>query len=91
MIAIFPLWTFYLYVATLQQPLHMEYLSLSWYGIPWKTVASKKEANEPRVPSCYDDVVTAIVFWSPYDMEYMCNRWPECMLYGGKWSRKSGK
>ena len=43
-----------------------------WYDIPWKTVASKKEANEPRVPSCYDDVVTAIVFWSPYDDQSAC-------------------
>ena len=34
MISIFPLWTFHLYVATLQQHLHMEYISLSWYDIP---------------------------------------------------------
>jgi hypothetical protein len=31
---IFPLWTFYLFVATFQQRLHMEYISLSWYDIP---------------------------------------------------------
>jgi hypothetical protein len=30
----FPLWTFYLYAATFQQHLHMEYISLSWYDIP---------------------------------------------------------
>jgi len=29
MISIFPLWTFHLYVAIFQQPLHMEYISLS--------------------------------------------------------------
>ena len=34
MISIFPLWTFHLYVATFQQHLHMEYMSLSWYDIP---------------------------------------------------------
>ena len=34
MISIFPLWTFHLYVVTLQQHLHMEYISLSWYDIP---------------------------------------------------------
>jgi hypothetical protein len=34
MISIFPLWTFHLYVATFQQHLHMEYISLSWYDIP---------------------------------------------------------
>jgi hypothetical protein len=28
------LWTLHLYVATFQQHLHMEYVSLSWYGIP---------------------------------------------------------
>ena len=34
MISIFPLWTFHLYVATFQQPLYMEYISLRWYDIP---------------------------------------------------------
>ena len=34
MISIFPLWTFHLYVATFQQHLHMEYISLRWYDIP---------------------------------------------------------
>jgi hypothetical protein len=34
MISIFPLWTFHSYVATFQQHLHMEYISLSWYDIP---------------------------------------------------------
>ena len=33
MISIFPLWTFHSYVATFQQHLHMEYISLSWYDI----------------------------------------------------------
>jgi len=33
MISIFLLWTFHLYVATFQQHLHMEYISLSWYDI----------------------------------------------------------
>ena len=34
-ISIFPLWTFHLvYVATFQQHLHMEYISLSSYDIP---------------------------------------------------------
>jgi hypothetical protein len=32
--SIFPLWTFHLYVATFQQHLHMEYMSLRWYDIP---------------------------------------------------------
>jgi hypothetical protein len=34
MISIFPLRTFHLYVATLQQHLHMEYISLSSSDIP---------------------------------------------------------
>jgi hypothetical protein len=34
MISIFPLWTFHLHVATFQQHLHMEYISLRWYDIP---------------------------------------------------------
>jgi hypothetical protein len=34
MISIFPLWTFLSYVATFQQHLHMEYISLRWYDIP---------------------------------------------------------
>ena len=34
MISISPLWTFHLYVATFQQHLHMEYISLRWYDIP---------------------------------------------------------
>ena len=34
MISIFPLWTFHLYVASFQQHMHMEYISLSWYNIP---------------------------------------------------------
>jgi hypothetical protein len=33
-ISIFPLWTFHLYVAILQQHLHVEYISLSWSDIP---------------------------------------------------------
>jgi hypothetical protein len=33
MISIFPLWTFHFYLATFQQHLHMEYISLSWYNI----------------------------------------------------------
>ena len=33
-VSIFPLWTFHLYVATFQQHLHMEHISLSWYDIP---------------------------------------------------------
>jgi hypothetical protein len=32
--SIFPLWTFHLYIATFQQYLHMEYISLRWYDIP---------------------------------------------------------
>jgi hypothetical protein len=34
MISTFPLWTFHLYVATSQQHLHMEYISVSWSDIP---------------------------------------------------------
>jgi len=33
-ISIFPLWTLYLFVATFQQHLYMEYISLSWSDIP---------------------------------------------------------
>jgi hypothetical protein len=49
----FKLWAFHLYVATFQQHLHMEYLSLSWYatpeywflsGFPWHRVAAKKRS-----------------------------------------------
>ena len=39
MISIFPLWIFNLYVATFQQHLHMEYISLSWFDIPELMVA----------------------------------------------------
>jgi len=34
MISIFPFWPFHSYAATVQQHLHMEYISLSWYDIP---------------------------------------------------------
>ena len=34
MISIFLLWTFHLYVATFQQQLHMEHISLCWSDIP---------------------------------------------------------
>jgi len=34
MISIVPLWTFQWYLATFQQHLHMEYISLRWYDIP---------------------------------------------------------
>ena len=59
MISIFPLWTFHLYEATLQQRLYMEYISLSWYDIPvlvvpinssFISVAATNEDTEPRVP-----------------------------------------
>jgi hypothetical protein len=33
-ISIFPLWTFHLYVATLQQHMHMKYISFRWSDIP---------------------------------------------------------
>ena len=33
-ISIFALWTFHLYVATFQQHLHVEYISLGWSDIP---------------------------------------------------------
>ena len=39
MISIFPLWIFNLYVATFQQHLYMEYISLSWFDIPELMVA----------------------------------------------------
>jgi hypothetical protein len=58
-ISIFPLWSFHLYVATFQQHLYMEYISvtvnsiflwvwfLSWFL--WYRVAANNEATEPRV------------------------------------------
>ena len=34
MISVFTLWNFHLYVVTFQQHMYIEYISLSWYGIP---------------------------------------------------------
>ena len=74
MISIFPLWTFHLYVATFQQHLHMEYISLRWYdipdlwflsGFPWQRVAANKEATEPRVPFDKVEVITSKILRSP--------------------------
>jgi hypothetical protein len=42
MISIFPLWTFHLYVATFQQHLHMEYISLRWYEQNWNHLFCRK-------------------------------------------------
>jgi len=58
MISIFPLWTFHLYIATLQQHLHGVSISqLIWYSSAhgsyhdfFDSVAANKEATEPMVP-----------------------------------------
>ena len=74
MISIFPLWTFHLYIATFQQHLYMEYISLRWYdipelvalsGFPWYRVAANKEATEPRVPFSKVEVITSKMLRSP--------------------------
>ena len=56
MISNFPLWTFYLYVATFQQHLHMEYIALRACGSFQERVAANKEAVE---------VITSKVLRSP--------------------------
>ena len=92
MIAIFPLWTFHLYLTTLQQYLHMEYISLSWSDIPelvvsirtsWKRVAANRETTEPMVPIGQIEVITSKDLRStPITMtwlnvtEYLCHKWP---------------
>jgi hypothetical protein len=92
MITIFPLWTFHLYVATFQQYLHMEYISISWSDIPelvvsvrisWKRVAANRETTEPRVPIGQVEVITSKDLRStPMTMtwltvtEYLCHKWP---------------
>jgi hypothetical protein len=92
MIAIFPLWTFHLYLTTLQQYLHMEYISLSWSDIPelvvsirtsWKKVAANRETTEPMVPIGQIEVITSKDLRStPITMtwlnvtEYLCHKWP---------------
>jgi hypothetical protein len=91
MIKIFPLWTFHLYVATFQQYLHMEYISISWSDIPklvvsirisWKRVAANKEITEPRFPIGQVEVITSQDLRStPMTMtwltvtEYLCHKW----------------
>ena len=56
--SIFPLCIFHLYVATFQQHIYMEYISLRWYDIPELVApirisliedAANKEATETRV------------------------------------------
>ena len=42
----FPLWTFHLYVATFQQHLHMEYISLRWCNIPEFVVPNRISLEE---------------------------------------------
>jgi hypothetical protein len=92
MITIFQLWTFHLYVATFQQYLHMEYISISWSDIPelvvsvrisWKRVAANRETTEPRVPIGQVEVITSKDLRStPMTMtwltvtEYLCHKWP---------------
>jgi hypothetical protein len=71
MISIFPLWTLQLYVATFQQHLHMEYISLSWYAIPELVVpirvAANKEATESRIPLGKVEVITSkSLRWPPW-------------------------
>ena len=56
MIAIFPLWTFHLYVATFQQHMHMEYIFQSlWFlfGFSLQRVAAYKEGTEPMISIDY--------------------------------------
>jgi hypothetical protein len=38
MISIFLLWIFHLYLATFEQHLQLEYISVSWYDIPERVV-----------------------------------------------------
>ena len=92
MITILPLWTFHLYVATFQQYLHMEYISISWSDIPelvvfikisWKRVATNRETTEPRVPLGQVEVIASKDLRSPpmtmtwlTVTEYLCHKWP---------------
>ena len=90
MISIFPLWTFHLYVATFQQHLHMEYISLSWYDIPELVVPIRISLIES---SCwqgsywtndfswlswnhhFERFTVATMTWLTV-MEYLCHKWP---------------
>ena len=89
MITIFPLWTFHLYVATFQQYLHMEYISISWSDIPelvvsirisWKRVAANKETTEPigqvEVITSKDLRSTPMTMTWLTVTEYLCHKWP---------------
>ena len=76
MILIFPLWTFHLYVATFQQHLHMEYISLSWYDIPELLVSIRISLIEGCCKQgSYSKVLVSTMTWLSI-MEYLCHKWP---------------
>jgi hypothetical protein len=90
MVSIFPLWTFHLYVSTIQQHLHMEYISLSWYHIP-EFVASimvsliagcclqgsywTKGSSWLSWSHHFESFTVATMTWLT-TMEYLCHKWP---------------
>jgi hypothetical protein len=89
MISIFPLWTFHLYVATFQQHLHMEYISLSWYDIPELMVPITisliedccyqgsywtKRSSWLSWSRHFESFTVATMTWLTV-MEYLCQKW----------------
>ena len=89
-ISIYPLWTFHLYVATFQQHLHMEYISLSWCDISEFVVPIRISLIEgcwyqwsywTKCSSClslchhFESFMVATKTWLTA-MEYLCRKWP---------------
>ena len=70
MISNFPLWTFYLYVGTFQQHLHIEYIYLRWYGIPELVVPIRDCWSHH-----FESFTVATMTWLTV-MEYLCHKWP---------------
>ena len=77
--------TFHLYVATFQQHLHMEFISLRWNDIPELVVpirmslivAANKEATEPRVPFGKVEAITSNILRPPSWLG--CPLWNICV------------
>jgi len=90
MISIFQLWTFRLYVATFQQHLHMQYISLSWYDIPelmvpirifllegcyWQGSYRTNGSSWLSWNNHFESFTVATMTWLTV-MEYLCHKWP---------------
>ena len=89
-IQFFPLWTFHFYVATFQQHLHLEYMSLSWSGISelvisimisfiegcyWHGSYWTKDSQCLRWNHHLERFTVATMTWLTVT-EYLCHKWP---------------